>query len=119
MYLYRAIDSLGDTVEFYFSENRDLVAAKSFHRKALARHGQSEHIVIDGSQTNHEAILSCDAENRLRQRSRRPLQLIRIRKSGVSQQSDRTGSQAYPAPRSIHARLQVAGRRSGTPLRHR
>ncbi|ESY65864.1 hypothetical protein X742_20175 [Mesorhizobium sp. LNHC232B00] len=33
MYLYRAIDSL-------FSENRDLVAAKGFLRKAQARHGR-------------------------------------------------------------------------------
>lgn len=36
---------------------------------------------IDGSQTNHEAIASCDAENRLRDRSRRSLKPIRIRKS--------------------------------------
>ena len=35
MYLYRAIDSVGDTVEFFFSENRDLLAAKRFLRKAL------------------------------------------------------------------------------------
>lgn len=28
MYLYRAIDSVGDTVEFWFSEHRDLPAAK-------------------------------------------------------------------------------------------
>ncbi|QND69029.1 IS6 family transposase (plasmid) [Mesorhizobium loti] len=56
MYLYRAIDSLGDTVEFFFSENRDLVVAKRFLRKALARHGRPERIVIDGSQTNHGAI---------------------------------------------------------------
>lgn len=52
MYLYRAIDSLGYTVEFFFSENRDLVAAKRFLHKALARHGQPERIVIDGSRTN-------------------------------------------------------------------
>ncbi|MER8874490.1 IS6 family transposase [Mesorhizobium sp. M0814] len=81
MYLYRAIDSLGDTVEFFFSENRDLVAAKRLLRKALARHGRPERIVIDGSQTNREAILSCDAESRLRQRSRQPLKPIRISKS--------------------------------------
>ncbi|MER8931046.1 IS6 family transposase [Mesorhizobium sp. M0220] len=81
MYLYRAIDSLGDTVEFFFSENCDLVAAKRFLRKALTRHGRPERIVIDGSQTNYEAILSCDAESRLRQRSRRPLKPIRIRNS--------------------------------------
>ena len=30
MYLYRAIDSVGDTDEFFFSEYRDLAAAKRF-----------------------------------------------------------------------------------------
>jgi transposase-like protein len=49
MYLYRAIDSLGDTVEFWFSEHRDLMAAKRFFRKALARHGRPERIVRTGS----------------------------------------------------------------------
>jgi transposase-like protein len=81
MYLYRAIDSVGDTIEFFFSEHRDLPAAKRFLRKALQRHGRPERIVIDGSQTNREAITSCDAENRLRDRSRRSLKPIRIRKS--------------------------------------
>lgn len=51
MYLYRAIDILGDTVEFFFSENRDLVADQRFLRKALTCHGRPERIVIDGSQT--------------------------------------------------------------------
>lgn len=69
LYLYRAIDSNGNTVEFYFSKDRDLTAAKRFLRKALARHGRPERITIDGSQTNRIAILQCDAENRLRQPS--------------------------------------------------
>jgi transposase-like protein len=56
MYLYRAIDSNGDTVEFWFSERRDLIAAKRFLRKALKRNGRPERIAIDGSQTNREAI---------------------------------------------------------------
>ncbi len=81
MYLYRAIDSVGDTVEFWFSEHRDLPAAKRFLRKALQRHGRPERIVIDGSQTNREAIISCDAENRLQDRSLRPLPPIRIHRS--------------------------------------
>jgi transposase-like protein len=81
MYLYRAIDSVGDTIEFFFSEHRDLPAAKRFMRKALARHGRPDRIIIDGSQTNREAIVSCDAENRLRDRSRRVLTAIRIRSS--------------------------------------
>ena len=54
MYLYRAIDSDGDTVELWFSERRNLAAAKRFMRKALTRHGRHERIVIDGSQTNRE-----------------------------------------------------------------
>jgi transposase-like protein len=39
MYLYRAVDSTCDTVEFWFSERRNLAAAKRFLRKALKRHG--------------------------------------------------------------------------------
>ena len=35
MYLYRAVDSSGDTVEFMFSRRRDHKAAKRFFRKAL------------------------------------------------------------------------------------
>jgi transposase-like protein len=77
-YLYRAIDSNGDTVEFWFSERRNLAAAKRFLRKTLERHGRPERIVIDGSQTNREAILSCDTEDRLRDRSRPQLKPIRI-----------------------------------------
>ncbi|MEP9374713.1 IS6 family transposase [Mesorhizobium sp. KR1-2] len=79
-HLYRAIDSVGDTVEFLLSENRDLLAAKRFFRKAFARHDRPERIVIDGSETNHKAIISCAAENRLRDRSRRSLRPVRIRK---------------------------------------
>ena len=81
MYLYRAIDSNGDTVEFRLSERRNLAAAKRFLSKALKRHGRPERVVIDGSQTNREAILSCDTTNRLQDRSRRKLKPIRIRQS--------------------------------------
>jgi transposase-like protein len=79
--LYRAIDSNGDTIEFWFSERRNLAAAKRFLNKALKRHGRPKRIVIDGSQTNREAILSCDTTDRLRDRTRRKLRPIRIRQS--------------------------------------
>jgi putative transposase len=81
MYLYRAIDSNGDTVEFWFSERRNLTAAKRFLARALKRHDWPERIVIDGSQTNREAILACDTADRLRDRSRRKLKPIRIQRS--------------------------------------
>jgi putative transposase len=80
-YLYRAIDSNGDTVEFWFSERRNLNAAKRFLRKALKRHGRPERVVIDGSQTNREAILLRDVESHLQDHSRRQLKPIRIRQS--------------------------------------
>jgi transposase-like protein len=81
MYLYQAIDSHGDTVEFWFSERRNLTAAERFLRKALKRHGRPERIVIDGSRINREAILPGDTTNRLQDRSRRELKRIRIRQS--------------------------------------
>jgi transposase-like protein len=80
-YFYRAIDSNGDTVEFWFSERRDLTTAKRFLRKALKRHGRPDRIVIDGSQTNREAIRSCDTAGRLQNRSQPDLKPIRIRQS--------------------------------------
>lgn len=80
-YLYRALDSNGDTVEFWFSERRNLTAAKRFLRKALKRHGRPARIVTAGCQTNREAILACDTTDRLQDRSRRQLKPIRIRQS--------------------------------------
>jgi transposase-like protein len=81
MYLHRAIGSHGDRVEFWFSEKRILSAAKRFLQRALKQHGGPEQIVIDGSRTNREAILSCDMASRLQNRSRRKLKPIRIRQS--------------------------------------
>jgi hypothetical protein len=34
VYLYRAVDKEGQTVDFYLSEHRDIEAAKAFFRKA-------------------------------------------------------------------------------------
>jgi transposase-like protein len=63
------VDSNGDTVEFWFSERRNLTSAKRFMRRALKRLGPPECIVIEGSQNKREAILSCDTVDRRRDRS--------------------------------------------------
>ncbi|USK31799.1 IS6 family transposase [Bacillus sp. F19] len=42
MYLYRAVDSKGNTIDFYLSENRNTKSAKHFFKKALA----SSHVSI-------------------------------------------------------------------------
>lgn len=36
MYLYRAVDSKGNTIDFYLSKTRDKEAAKRFFKKALS-----------------------------------------------------------------------------------
>lgn len=90
MYLYRAIDGNGDTVEFYFSKDRDLKAAKRFICKALARHGRPDCITIDGSQTNRLAIVQCDTESQLKgqgiERGRRiAIRSSKYRNNGIEQ----------------------------------
>ena len=81
MYLYRAIDSVGDTVDFWFSQHRDLAAAKRFFAKAIQQNGRPERIVIDGSQTNREAIVSCDMISRMQEKRHLHTEPIRIRQS--------------------------------------
>jgi transposase-like protein len=68
-------------VEFWFSERRNLAAAKQFLTRAFKRHRRPERIVIDGSQTNREAILCCDTVSRIRDGSGRRLTSVRIRQS--------------------------------------
>ncbi|PGY09910.1 hypothetical protein COE25_15885 [Bacillus sp. AFS031507] len=36
MYLYRAVDSKGNTINFFYSKTRDAKSAKRFLKKALA-----------------------------------------------------------------------------------
>lgn len=69
MYLYRAIDESGATVEFLFAQTRNLKNAKRFFRRAVDRHGLPTHITIDGSQTNLEAARACHGAQRMLTRS--------------------------------------------------
>ncbi len=48
MYFYRASDSVGDTVEFFSCEYRDLAAAKRFFNNVLNRHSRPDCIVLNG-----------------------------------------------------------------------
>ena len=47
MYLYRAVDSVGDTIDFMLSPNRGLVAAKHLLQLTLHRTGQVRPRVIN------------------------------------------------------------------------
>ena len=56
MYLYRAVDERGRTVESHLSRQRDMNAAKAFFRKALKHHGQPRTITLDGFEPAHAAL---------------------------------------------------------------
>src|SRR5215510_13439824 len=55
-YLYRAVDKLGQTIDFLLTEQRDEHAAMRFLTKAIRRHGVPEKVTIDGSEANAAAI---------------------------------------------------------------
>jgi len=58
VYLYRAVDSLGDTIDFMLFPNRDLMAAKHFLQLALwrTREDQPRVINVDGHPAYARAI---------------------------------------------------------------
>jgi putative transposase len=56
VYLYRAVDSLGNTIEFLLKEKRDAAAAKSFFRKAFKNNGYPNKVAIDKSGSNISAL---------------------------------------------------------------
>ena len=74
-YLYRAVDSKGNTIDFYVSERRTKSAAKRFFRKALrAQHNQMPRVITtDRYRGTEMAILeeiyygkfSCRTEHRM------------------------------------------------------
>ena len=56
MFLYRAVDERGKTVESYLSRTRDVAAAKAFFRKALKHHGEPRSITLDAFKPSHAAL---------------------------------------------------------------
>lgn len=68
-YLYRAVDSAGNTLEFMLSAKRDNKAAKRFFRKALkAKHTQSPRVVTrDKNAADPKAIETLKGDKTLRE----------------------------------------------------
>jgi transposase-like protein len=55
-YLYRAVDRLGQTVDFLLTAHRDVAAARRFFERAIDRHDVPEKIAIDKSGANTGAV---------------------------------------------------------------
>ncbi|CAH2560095.1 IS6 family transposase [Cardinium endosymbiont of Oedothorax gibbosus] len=56
IYLYRAVDRYGDTVDFFLSEHRDKSSTLSFFRKAITENNIPKKVVIDKSGSNKAAL---------------------------------------------------------------
>src|SRR6201993_2664649 len=56
VYLYRAVDKEGRTVDFLLSKRRDVAAAKRFFSRATKQHGAPRVITLDGYAASHRAV---------------------------------------------------------------
>ncbi len=70
MYLYRAVDKAGKTVDFYLSRKRDVNAAKAFLRKALKGQRIPTKITLDAYAASHRAVAELKASVELPKRVR-------------------------------------------------
>ena len=56
VYLYRAVDKAGWTVDFFLSRNRDVNAAKTFLRNAMKNRRTPTKITLDAYAASHRAV---------------------------------------------------------------
>jgi len=56
VYLYRAVDKQGRTVDFLLSKRRDVATAKRFFSNAAKQHGAPRVITLDGYAASHRAV---------------------------------------------------------------
>ena len=72
VYLYRAVDGDGNTVDFRLSPKRDVAATKAFFRKALRTQGRAPtSVTLDGYAASHRAVRELPAENPVRRHTKR------------------------------------------------
>ena len=62
VFLYRAVDKYGATIDFLIRKKRDTQAAKSFFSKAIRENGKPEKINVDKSGSNKAALDAINQE---------------------------------------------------------
>jgi transposase-like protein len=71
VYLYRAVDKAGQTVDFRLSSRRDVAAAKAFFKKAIRHEGKPPHIItLGGYAASHRAVREMRTDRLLPRRTK-------------------------------------------------
>ena len=86
LYLYRAVDKAGKTVDFYLSQKRDVNAAKAFLRKAVKGQRIPTKLTLDAYAASHRAVADLKVAGELPKR-------VRIRSSKCLNNTIWTGPQ--------------------------
>ena len=60
VYLYRAVDKYGNTIDFLLRAKRDAAAAKAFFKKAIKNNERPEKVTVDKSGSNKAALDFCN-----------------------------------------------------------
>ena len=78
MYLYRAIDKHGKTLDFMLSKRRDKAAARLFFRRANETNGLPSRIVIDKSGANLAGLLRINVGLKF-SRANQQIEILRVK----------------------------------------
>jgi len=78
MYLYRAVDKYGKTLDFMLSRQRDNAAARRFFKRAISTNGVPERIVIDKSGANLAGLQRINVGLKFSQ-THRPIEILRVK----------------------------------------
>ena len=68
VYLYRAVDKAGKTVDFLLSRQRDINAAKTFLRKAIKGQRVPAKVTLDAYAASHRAVADLKSDGELPKR---------------------------------------------------
>src|SRR6185295_12545078 len=87
VYLYRAVDKAGRTVDFFLSRKRDVNAAKSFLRRAMKNTRTPTKITLDAYAASHRAVREMKEDGELPRSSEGSIQPIfddhRLKAGGI------------------------------------
>jgi putative transposase len=108
-YLYRAVDKVGNTIDFLLRAHRDKAAARRYFEKAMAQNGAPETVTIDKSGANLAALEAINNDREMP---------IKIRQSKY-QQRGRAGPSSDQAAHATHARIQNLSLCPDPSRRHR